>query len=588
MDAIINNPFRVLGISPSATDKEIAKRTSDLIIYAEMDKKVTYDTDFLFLGEVNRSVSNIQEASKKLEMPENRLYYSLLWFNLRDEKNTQSLKILGNIHNILLDKALMQKLKNHNEKNPTSYLSTEDAKKRLSEKDERKVRESLLRSLSLEDSTHYKHIKIPVYYDIISQLPVNTGATITNDRIVLDSKEESGFWLLKELKFDKNVHFSIEFECEWIEGEENKLYSIIFGKDLTNSYYSLGVSANGYIFFDVVEKGIYKNIFGWKKDDAVNKLKNKLILYYRPKIRRFQIYINERPFPYEYNVVIEKEIVFFGDYIGLSVLGKQKVSFSNFKIFYSTGRTTFGENIDFSKKYFPAATNTICYLLTSHIRNEWNIAYDPEKAIILMGKLINSESIYEYSKTICDENFIPDKNSLSMLFINDVFSLIKQYIDKDEGIRLKEFTDAFHTFSDEIQLLVLSKFIGKPIVEIEKSIAETKKIVETNPAQANVLGIKLFTSTNNNLNNVKEILSYGNLQYRLIANKLSEALIDCSVGYWNAITKTRKPTLHEGFETLKTITYADKIVVDGTARQRVSDNLIFIKNWISIEENKTI
>lgn len=44
MDALLNNPFRILGLPTTATDKEIAKRVSDLIIYTEMGNKVSYET----------------------------------------------------------------------------------------------------------------------------------------------------------------------------------------------------------------------------------------------------------------------------------------------------------------------------------------------------------------------------------------------------------------------------------------------------------------------------------------------------------------------------------------------------------------
>ena len=81
MDAIINNPFRILGLKPTASDREITKRVSDLLIFAEMDKKVSYETDFEFLGKVDRSVNSINKAAKKIENNESKLFYSLLCFD---------------------------------------------------------------------------------------------------------------------------------------------------------------------------------------------------------------------------------------------------------------------------------------------------------------------------------------------------------------------------------------------------------------------------------------------------------------------------------------------------------------------------
>jgi hypothetical protein len=82
MDAILNNPFRILGLPTTASDKEIAKRVSDLLIYSEMGKRVCYETDFPFLGEIDRSIESIKHAAQKIDLPENKLFYSLLCFDL--------------------------------------------------------------------------------------------------------------------------------------------------------------------------------------------------------------------------------------------------------------------------------------------------------------------------------------------------------------------------------------------------------------------------------------------------------------------------------------------------------------------------
>ena len=43
MDLIYQNPFRVLGLPVTATEREIAKSISDLSIFTEMGKNKTFD-----------------------------------------------------------------------------------------------------------------------------------------------------------------------------------------------------------------------------------------------------------------------------------------------------------------------------------------------------------------------------------------------------------------------------------------------------------------------------------------------------------------------------------------------------------------
>ena len=428
MDAIVNNPFRILGLKPTASDREITKRVSDLLIYAEMGKKVSYETDLEFLGEVDRSINAIKKAAKRIENLDNKLYYSLLWFNNYDKTSEAALNILRNIDNVEQNDMFFDGLRKHNENKPDDLLTIEQAKNRIIKKNETKAEEILLSKLSLSNSSQYEHIEIPIINDVIPLIPLSSESKVIDKQLVLDSKSENGFWLLKEFKFDKTVRFSIKFECEWIKGEENKLYSIVFGKGLINSYYRFGLSANGYIYFDLIENGKAKKIFGWKKDTNIKKQKNKLELHYLPNSgRTFQMYINDCQFPHEYIVQKEQKNVFWGDYLGVSVYGKQMVSFSNSKISYSTGHLTFAEKLNPTAINIYNLINVITYQLSSYRLNSWKIAFDPEKAIILMGKIINSNAIEIYSKTVCGENYLVDETSLSKIYIDDMSSFITDF-----------------------------------------------------------------------------------------------------------------------------------------------------------------
>ncbi|MBT4207674.1 hypothetical protein HOE22_04950 [Candidatus Woesearchaeota archaeon] len=87
MDIIYQNPFRVLGIPITATDREIAKQINDLAIYAEMNKLVEYDSDNFFSTKPNRTKEHLQEAKQKIEQPNSKIFYSLFWF-WENTKNT--------------------------------------------------------------------------------------------------------------------------------------------------------------------------------------------------------------------------------------------------------------------------------------------------------------------------------------------------------------------------------------------------------------------------------------------------------------------------------------------------------------------
>ena len=97
MDLIYQNPFRILGIPVTATEKEIAKQIGDMAIYADMGKPVEYDSDNFFSVKPNRNTESIQDAKQNIDQPNNKLFYSLFWFwensnNTIDEMAFEELK----------------------------------------------------------------------------------------------------------------------------------------------------------------------------------------------------------------------------------------------------------------------------------------------------------------------------------------------------------------------------------------------------------------------------------------------------------------------------------------------------------------
>lgn len=97
MELILNNPFRILGLPVTATDREISKRVSDLEMYAELGKSKAYPLDFTMLGEVDRSQDSVRDAARRLEAPAMRLMHSIFWFRQGDEVDERAFKYLEDI-----------------------------------------------------------------------------------------------------------------------------------------------------------------------------------------------------------------------------------------------------------------------------------------------------------------------------------------------------------------------------------------------------------------------------------------------------------------------------------------------------------
>ena len=79
---ISKNPFRVIGIPSNSSQKTIQKNLSKLKAFSKIGKSKEFDFDlsFLNLATVDRSFDIISKVESRILLDENKLKYSLFWF----------------------------------------------------------------------------------------------------------------------------------------------------------------------------------------------------------------------------------------------------------------------------------------------------------------------------------------------------------------------------------------------------------------------------------------------------------------------------------------------------------------------------
>ena len=77
-----NNPFRIIGVPSNSGLKIIQKNLSKLKAFSKLGKAVDFDFDFPFLNleVVDRSSDVISKVESRILLEENKLKYSLFWF----------------------------------------------------------------------------------------------------------------------------------------------------------------------------------------------------------------------------------------------------------------------------------------------------------------------------------------------------------------------------------------------------------------------------------------------------------------------------------------------------------------------------
>jgi hypothetical protein len=89
-----NNAFRILGLEPNVSMKEITKRVNEIKVKISLEMNVEYDYDFPFMGPIHRDEENILNALQRLENPILRLKEEIFWFWFETDSDIEAINYL--------------------------------------------------------------------------------------------------------------------------------------------------------------------------------------------------------------------------------------------------------------------------------------------------------------------------------------------------------------------------------------------------------------------------------------------------------------------------------------------------------------
>lgn len=147
-----DNAYNVLGLDISVAQKEINKRSKEIVNLLRIDEESTYETD-IALAKPKRTESTVKEAVQKLSSPTKKIQEYFFWFDIESDNDEKALKHLqsGNV-----DEAIQLWEKESSIETATGFV----AKKNL----------AILSSALLVDKGQRKHLtqSISCWNDLIT------------------------------------------------------------------------------------------------------------------------------------------------------------------------------------------------------------------------------------------------------------------------------------------------------------------------------------------------------------------------------------------------------------------------------------
>ena len=553
MNLINKNPFRVLDLPITASDRETAKQINSLLTYAEMGKAKSFDSDFPFLTPIERTPNLIAEAQRQIEQSEGKLLYSLFWF----------------LKNNIVDELALDILREGNIENAIRIWE----KSAFNNKHKIYKQEVLFENL-IAVSSHFNSLDNENH-----SFKNNGNEYIIRRKIDANYSVPTAF-----ADFDYEANWIIACDTEWLAGDDNIGYGVVFGRDNSN-FYTFQISGNGYWVYGKFIDWNYTKLIDWTEADFINRRGSNRISIEKIDLKLF-FRINDN--------LVHTHLYepFFGKNYGFKVTNIQTVSFKNFKFCKLVEDEVYGEGLDVTSKNFSNIKNlSILYLGLSvaSIKDNFNLDCF-RKGITLAKNIFINGNFEEYSKLIAGERYNVNSEKMIHFFISEILDSLKPYLDKMNGISSNELVSLFSTFPIEAKQVINNRFVAKQIQNIDKEIEIARAVDKTDATTITTAGRILIKNTKIDIEYIGKTLGIDNYQYQTISDKLSSAIIRCGVDAFN-VCKTisgevdiaRAIKSEEGF--LQAYEYAFTLAVSQRAKEKAQENLKSCKEWI---ENKSI
>ena len=233
----------------------------------------------------------------------------------------------------------------------------------------------------------------------------------------------------------------------------------------------------------------------------------------------------------------------------------------------STSRKTYSNTKNLFTLYLALATN-------GSINSDFL-----SKGLYFASEFFSDGFLTELAQIILDDKAVIDTEKTLKSFIDEVLQSVKPYVKKDNGNDAQTYLKTFKFFPDKIYKYARDNFISEPLHSINTAIAKIEKKRTDDPQNAHQYGEELFDNTIDDLEHLNTLLPDTDVQYQMIADKIAEEILQCSIDFFN---KCRgDDDFDPGKDALRIAEFAFGFVSGDRVRDRIEETISVYDEWLS-------
>jgi hypothetical protein len=207
------------------------------------------------------------------------------------------------------------------------------------------------------------------------------------------------------------------------------------------------------------------------------------------------------------------------------------------------------------------------YSVLNIIRSNGNL----HNATVANLYFLESDLVNKFVSSVADENYKISKKELQLIFLNQFYS----DLEANKKTSLPNFLEILNKQEFIAKQDFIKEFAQKKIEQIEQKIQTAKNKRKANKANAANAGQELFSTTENDLTQVKSIVGTSDLKYTSIADKVANEILQCSIDYFNDCQEKDSNSDYSDYaETaMKLAKQAETIAIGKLTKDRVKDSI---------------
>lgn len=202
------------------------------------------------------------------------------------------------------------------------------------------------------------------------------------------------------------------------------------------------------------------------------------------------------------------------------------------------------------------------------------------KGVLLSGNFFNHNDLDNYVTQIIGEHVTIAREDLEKKYITYLNGIVAPFLDKPTGLSIKEFISGFETFSEGARQYVTDKFVADPINSLNEQINTAAESRKKNPIEGAAFGQALYDNSKDHLKLLSGLIGKSEVKYQMIANKLAEEILQCSIDFFNQVREDGAADKKQGQLAAGLCKYALQISCEGQIKSRIEETKEIIDDWV--------